>query len=652
MQFHLNGFRPGDPEVSDAAPGGEDPGAGLPEVVDVLIVGSGPAGLTLAAQLAAFPEITTRIVERKPGPMEKGQADGISCRSMEMFNAFGFAEKVLKQGYWVNETTFWKPDPRRPDRITRNGRIQDVEDGLSEMPHIILNQARVHDMYLEIMRNAPSRLVPDYALQLLDLTVDPAGGDHPVTVTLERLDPERQGETVTLRARYVVGCDGARSAVRNAIGRELLGDSANQAWGVMDVLAVTDFPDIRCKTLIQSASEGNIIIIPREGGYLVRLYIELDKLAAGERVANRNITLDTLIAAARRIFRPWSIDVKEVAWWSVYEIGQRLTDRFDDVPPNEASTRQPRVFIAGDACHTHSPKAGQGMNVSMGDAFNLGWKLVSVLKGRCRPEILHSYSAERHAVAKDLIEFDREWSRIMSERPEETATDTAEEPKFQRYFIQHGRYTAGMSVRYTPSVLTGAATFQSLAVGFEIGTRFHSVPVIRLADARPMELGHTVAADARWRVFAFCPDENPAEDGSMIQRLCRFLAEDPGSPVQKYTPPGADVDSVIDVRAVFQQGHRDLALERLPDVLKPRKGRLGLVDYEKAFCSDLKGGRDIFDLRGIDRRRGCLVIVRSDQYVAHVLPLDAHDELARFFDGFMLPAFAGREARSIPAMAE
>ena len=647
MQYHLNGFRPGDPEVHEAAPGRADSQAGLPGKVDVLIVGCGPAGLTLAAQLAAFPEISTRIVERKPGPMEKGQADGISCRSMEMFNAFGFAEKVMKQGYWVNETTFWKPDARQPEHITRNGRIQDVEDGLSEMPHMILNQARVHDMYLDIMRNSPSRLVPDYSLQLVDLEVDPGAGEHPVTVTLERVDAGREGQTETLRARYVVGCDGARSAVRKAIGRELVGDSANQAWGVMDVLAVTDFPDIRCKTLIQSASEGNIIIIPREGGYLTRLYIELDKLKAGERVASRNITIDHLVSAAQRIFRPYSFTAKDVAWWSVYEIGQRLTDKFDDVPQDEVASRLPHVFIAGDACHTHSPKAGQGMNVSMGDAFNLGWKLVSVLQGRCLPEILHSYSAERQSVAKDLIEFDREWSRIMSERPEEG--ETGEAPKFQRYFIQHGRYTAGMSVRYAPSNLTGEGTWQSLASGFEIGARFHSAPVVRLADAKPMELGHTVEADTRWRLFAFCPNEDPAEANSSIHRLCRFLDQAPESPIRKYTAPGADIDAVIDLRAVFQQGSRDLALETLPDFLLPRKGRLGLIDYEKMFCADPKGGLDVFDLRGVDREQGGLVIVRPDQYVAHILPLDAHQELARFFDGFMLPFSAAEQGGPLAA---
>ena len=108
------------PAILPAAPGRAEAGAPLPDTVDVLIVGSGPAGLALAAQLAAFPEITTRIVERREGPMDKGQADGISCRSMEMFQAFGFAHTVKEQGYWVNEATFWKADPADPARLVRN----------------------------------------------------------------------------------------------------------------------------------------------------------------------------------------------------------------------------------------------------------------------------------------------------------------------------------------------------------------------------------------------------------------------------------------------------------------------------------------------------------------------------------------------------
>ena len=183
-----------------------------------------------------------------------------------MFEAFGFAERVLKEAYWVNETSFWKPDDTDRSRIMRSGRVDDTEQGLSEFPHVILNQARVHQFYLDTMRNAPTRLEPHYGRRLLDLTVDQDAPDHPVTVRLERLDAGHEGEVETVRARYVVGCDGARSTVRKSIGRTLQGDSANHAWGVMDVLAVTDFPDIRLKSLIQSAGEGSIVLIPREGG--------------------------------------------------------------------------------------------------------------------------------------------------------------------------------------------------------------------------------------------------------------------------------------------------------------------------------------------------------------------------------------------------
>ncbi len=640
MQFHLDGFRTGDPGV--AQPVGQPivSGSGtLPGEVDVLIVGCGPAGLTLAAQLSAFPDIKTLIVDQKPGPLELGQADGIACRTMEMFQAFGFADRVMKEGYWVNEVAFWKPDAARREHIARQGRVQDVEDGLSEFPHMILNQARVHDFYLDIMRRSPTRLEPAYSRRLLDLQVDEAvrGSDHAVTVRLERVDAIHEGQIETVKARYVVGCDGARSVVRKSIGRALHGDSANHAWGVMDVLAVTDFPDIRLKGLIQSAGEGSIVLIPREGGYMVRIYVEMDKLNKDERVANRNLTVDHLISAVRRILKPYTFEVKEVAWWSVYEIGQRLCDKFDDVPEEAIARRLPHVFIAGDACHTHSPKAGQGMNVSMQDAFNLGWKLAAVLQGRSPPDLLHSYSAERQSIAKELIEFDREWAQMLSAplktSPDGEGVDPAE---VQQYFVRHGRYTAGTATRYAPSLLTAEASHAQLAKGLEIGTRFLSAPVIRLGDAKPMELGHAALADGRWRLYTFAGAGDVAASGSRLHALCQFLAQSPDSPVRKYTPKGADIDAVLDVRAVFQQDHRELAVETMPALLLPAKGKLGLRDYEKMFCPDLKSGRDIFDLRGIDRTNGCMVLVRPDQYIAAILPLDGQAELAGFFARFMI----------------
>jgi phenol 2-monooxygenase/3-hydroxybenzoate 4-monooxygenase len=467
------------------------------------------------------------------------------------------------------------------------------------------------------------------------VSVDHGAADYPVTVRLERTDAAHAGRVETVRARYVVGCDGARSAVRKAIGRQLVGDSANQAWGVMDVLAVTDFPDIRYKSAVQS-EHGNLLVIPREGGYLCRLYVEMDKLGEEERVADRGITVEHLIATAQRILHPYTLEVKEVPWWSVYEIGQRICAHYDDAGTDAAL--QPRVFIAGDACHTHSPKAGQGMNFSMQDTFNLGWKLASVLRGQCEPALLHTYSAERQVVAQQLIDFDREWAKMFSDRPRTADGAAAEgvDPKeFQRYFEQHGRFTAGMGTQYRPSLIQGEATHQRLATGFEIGRRFHSAPVLRITDARPVQLGHVARADGRWRLYAFAGANDAADATHGVRALCAFLQDAPDSPLRQFTRPGQDPDAVFDLRAIFQQDHRELAIESMPALLLPRKGRLGLRDYEKVFSSVLKNGPDIFALRGIDRTQGALVVVRPDQYVAHVLPLDAHRELAAFFAGFM-----------------
>ena len=639
MQFYLNGYRPGDPLIAEPDPSVAARPAGLPEEVDVLIVGCGPAGLVLAAQLAAFPDITTAVIDRREGPLEVGQADGVACRTVEVLEAFGLADQLVAEGYWVNEVSFWRPDPADRTRITRTGRIQDVEEDLSEFPHVIVNQARVLAWLRDSMARSASRSRPFYGLHADGLTIDTGGSaEHPVTVTVQHLQDGREtGRTSAVRAKYVVGCDGARSSIRTAIGRELVGDPMDQTWGVMDVLAVTDFPDIRLKSAVLSANQGNLLVIPREGGYLVRLYIELDQVHDREMLEHRSVTPEKLAAVANRVLHPYTLEVESVGWWSVYEIGQRLCDRFDDVPADEVGTRHPRVFIAGDACHTHSAKAGQGMNVSMADAWNLGWKLGAVLRGTARPELLHTYSAERQAVAQELIDFDREFARMFSAPPKESAevaghgVDPAE---FQRYFAAQGRFTAGVATRYAPSMITAEPAHQHLAEGLPVGMRFHSAPVVRLADAKPVQLGHAARADGAWRLYVFADRTDPTSADSRARQLWNFLASEK-SPIARHTPAGADPDSVIDVRAVFQQGHRDLAIEELPAVLRPRKGRFGLVDHEKVFCPDPRAA-DVFDLRGIDRETGCLVVVRPDQHVAHVLPLDAHEALADFLSGVLV----------------
>jgi phenol 2-monooxygenase len=190
-------------------------------------------------------------------------------------------------------------------------------------------------------------------------------------------------------------------------------------------------------------------------------------------------------------------------------------------------------------------------------------------------------------------------------------------------------------VKYDTSYLFAASAHQALAKGEEIGRRFHSAPVVRVSDAKQMQLGHVAEADARWRLYAFASKADGSHAGSAIHRLADWLETNANSPIVKHTRPGEDIDAVIDFRAVFQQTFEELAYEHMPSLLKPKTGKLGLQDHEKVFCVDHKGLGDIFEMRGINRDKGCIVVVRPDQYVAHVLPLDGFDELSAFFAGFL-----------------
>lgn len=623
MQFHHHGYVSSDPRVQPAAGTGVDRPAELPDEVDVLIVGSGPAGMLLAAQLSQYPELTTRIIERREGRLPLGQADGIQPRSVETFQAFGFAERIVAEAYNIAYMNFWGPDPENPRNIVRKTRTEDYALNISEFPHLIVNQARVLDYFAEAAADGPGRIVPDYGVEFLGLTVQ----DDGVDVRVRHTAGARTGEERTIRAAYVAGCDGARSGVREAIGRVHVGGVSLHAWGVMDVLVNTDFPDWRTKCAINSTA-GNILHIPREGGYLSRIYVDLGEVAADDDHRVRQTPIDAIIAKANDILHPYSLDVKQVAWHSVYEVGHRVTDGFDDA--GEGSDRDPRVFLTGDACHTHSAKAGQGMNVSMQDGFNLGWKLGSVLTGRSPASLLKTYSAERKPVAQQLIDFDKEWSSLMARKPEEIS----DPQDLATYYLATAEFPSGFMTQYGPSSIVAGAEHQNLAEGFPVGKRFKSSEVVLVADGNRVHLGHHARADGRWRIYAFADAA-----ASALDAWAEWLATSDESPVRRHTPAGGDIDAVFDVKVVYQPGYDEVDVASVPAIFRPQTGPLGLTDWEKVFAAAPSAWTttDIFDERALSRA-GVVVVVRPDQYVAAVLPLSATSELASFFAGALLPA--------------
>ncbi|NYF28832.1 MULTISPECIES: FAD-dependent monooxygenase [unclassified Microbacterium] len=622
MQFHHHGYVSADPRVQDAAGIGSARPTDLPDEIDVLIVGSGPAGMLLAAQMAQYPEISTRIIEKRDGRLPLGQADGIQPRSVETFQAFGFAERIIAEAYNIGWMNFWGPNPDKRDEIVRTSRTADYAYDICEFPHLIMNQARVLDYFAEAAANGPGRIVPDYGIEFTGLTVHDEG-EYPVEVGIRYVAGERAGEERTIHAKFVAGCDGARSGVRQAIGRTHVGASAAHAWGVMDVLVNTDFPDWRTKCAINSEA-GNILHIPREGGYLSRMYIDLGEVAEDDDHRVRQTPIEEIIRRANAILHPYTLDVREVAWHSVYEVGHRVTDGFDDVI--DGSGRTPRVFLTGDACHTHSAKAGQGMNVSMQDGFNLGWKLGSVLTGRAPEALLATYGAERRPVAQQLIDFDREWSSLMARKPEEISDPN----ELATYYLATAEFPSGFMTQYTSSMITGTAAHQALAPGYPLGKRFKSAEVVRVGDGNVVHLGHHAKADGRWRVYAF---------GDRTGEALAAWAEQAAPLFARFTPTDADVDAIFDVKAVYQQPFEEVEVTSAPELFQPKTGPLGLTDWEKVYAAGPSKWTetDIFAARELSRD-GVVVVVRPDQYVAAILPLDDTAELSEFLEGALLPA--------------
>ncbi|MFV0407776.1 MAG: FAD-dependent monooxygenase [Propioniciclava sp.] len=628
MQFHDHGYVSQDPRVAIAAGTGVNRPGELPDEMDVLIVGSGPAGMLLSAQMSQFPAVTTRMIEKRDGRLVIGQADGVQPRSVETFQAFGFAERIVAEAYNIAYMNFWGPDPADPTKIIRTSRTDDYALKISEFPHIIVNQARVLDYFAEAAANGPGRIYPDYGVEFLGLTV--GEGDYPVQVQVRYTAGERAGQERTIRAKYVAGCDGARSGVREAIGRKHLGGVSLHAWGVMDVLVNTDFPDWRIKCAI-NAEAGNILHIPREGGYLSRMYIDLGEVAEDDDHQVRQTPIEEVIRRANEILAPYSIDVKHVAWSSVYEVGHRVTDRFDDVA--EGSEQHPRVFLTGDACHTHSAKAGQGMNVSMQDGFNLGWKLGHVLSGLAPESLLATYSSERQPVAQQLIDFDREWSTLMARKPEEI-TDPSE---LATHYLATAEFPSGFMTQYGASTIVGSPTHQKLAAGFPLGKRFKSEEVVCVADGNVVHLGHHAKADGRWRIYVFA-DAPTAGTESALSAWADWW-ESPDAPQSRYTPAGADVDALFDVKVIYQQAFEEVDLPQVPQAFRPQTGTFGLTDWEKVFAAGATTWKeaDIFAERELSRD-GVVVVVRPDQYVAAILPLTATTELSDFLAGALVEA--------------
>jgi phenol 2-monooxygenase len=222
----------------------------------------------------------------------------------------------------------------------------------------------------------------------------------------------------------------------------------------------------------------------------------------------------------------------------------------------------------------------------------------------------------------------------MARKPEEIS----DPQELATFYLGTAEFPSGFMTQYGESMIVTDAAHQALAEGFPLGKRFKSAEVVRVCDGDPMHLGHHAKADGRWRIYAFADAPAPGE-ASALADWAAFMSS-PESPVQRFTPQGADVDAVFDVKVIYQQAHEDIEITRAPALFLPQTGPLGLTDWEKVYAAAPSAWTtdDIFEARGLSRD-GVVVVVRPDQYVAAVFPLEATDELTAFLaQSFLTPA--------------
>ncbi|KAI0675863.1 FAD binding domain-containing protein [Trametes maxima] len=595
-------------------------------VVDVLIIGAGPAGVMCANALAVA-GVNVRIIDKRPNKVAAGQADGIQPRTIEVLQSYGLAERLLREGNQMHMAAFYNPSPS--GGIERTSRAPDVTAPNARYPYeVTLHQGAIEAIFLDSMREhgvAVERPIIPTSIEVSkfeDELKDPNA--HPVKVVLSYLDPqEDQPSSEIVKAKFVLGADGAHSWVRKELGITLDGEQTDYIWGVVDMVPDSDFPDIRCKCAVHS-NNGSCMIIPREDD-IIRLYIQLSDRdvidPATGRVDKSKMGPEKLLDVAQKSFAPFKISAAgDIDWWTLYIIGQRVATQFS---VNE------RVFIAGDACHTHSPKAGQGMNASMNDTHNLAWKLTHVLRGWADLSILKTYEFERRKYAQDLIDFDKKFSKLFSGKPRtEENQDGVTHEEFLEAFQTFGLFTSGIGVHYEPSAITHAQ-HQAVASKLIVGERLIPHVFVRAADARPYDIQDVLPSDARFKVLVFTGN---ILDTAQAARV-KALAEELDRPESFYHRFGhGDPSKVFDVLSISAAKKQDVNYTDLPPLFRQHWSKV-LLDDTDLYARVGGGGYEAY---GIDAQRGAIVVIRPDGYVGVVAPLDGAKDVVAYFESFMI----------------
>lgn len=348
----------------------------------VLIVGAGPTGLVIALWLTAQ-GVSVRIIDRAAAAGTQSRAMAVQARTLELYRQLDLDKAVIADGHPNPRLNLWVRGKRRA-RLS----LGDAGAGLTAYPYVLIHPQDRHERVLE-QRLAAMGVQVERRCELLGFEQDENG----VQAQLRQHD----GAQEDVEAAFIVGCDGARSTVRQVLGTGFPGGTYLQTFYVAD--AEVEGPTVNGEAHVALDTSDLAVMFSYGPPGLVRL-IGTVREDGGPDSA---LTFDDVGHAA---LAGMGLTVKRVNWFSTYHVHHRVTEHY----------RVGRAFLAGDAAHVHSPAGGQGMNTGIGDAINLAWKLAAVLQGRAHEDLLDSYEIERRTFARQLVETtDRMFGLITAE---------------------------------------------------------------------------------------------------------------------------------------------------------------------------------------------------------------------------------------------
>ncbi|MCH0564453.1 FAD-dependent monooxygenase [Streptomyces sp. MUM 2J] len=345
----------------------------------VLIVGAGPTGLALAAQLNRF-GVTARVIDKHAGVLEATKSAALHARTLEHLRTLGVADRVLAEGQRVD---ILQLRTGHRDRVAVDFRT--LRD--TAYPHMTdIPQARTEHILIDHLADAGIVVERNTACTRVEQNADA------VTVTVTT--PE--GRTDTIEADWLIGCDGAHSTVREQLGIAFAGEAYADDWVLCD--AVVDWPLPRNEMTFSADADGICGVFPLPGERRYRLAYTQNRAADGTLV-------EPSLADAQQALRRTAVTgtVRSVDEFWTFRLAHKQAVRY----------RSGRVFLAGDAAHVHTPFGGQGLNLGVGDAMNLGWKLASVVTGLSPRSLLDTYQPERHRIARAVVTFTHRGATAM-----------------------------------------------------------------------------------------------------------------------------------------------------------------------------------------------------------------------------------------------